>query len=305
MRYQLDKNKSVEKNIQSLAVEQIDRGIAEINDQSLEVHESIHQVRKRCKKIRGLIRLVRKAFPDYKEENAFFRDTARKLSDLRDSQSLIDIFNKLMQRPGCQSEQEAMKPVSTFLEERQQKLMDEADVYKLLQETELTLREGKRRARAWQLEENGFEAIRGGLKKTYKRGRKAMPAAYEEPTTEKFHEWRKRVKYHWYHARLITPMWEKVLKAYAAEVHLLADYLGDDHDLSLLSQHINEHEDVLGNDERQLFNSMLEKWQAELRNSARNLGTRIFNPKPKFIKDEVAAFWPAWKEGNGLHILNK
>ena len=44
---------------QRIATEQIDRAIDELDDSSLDYHETIHQVRKRCKKLRGLLRLVR------------------------------------------------------------------------------------------------------------------------------------------------------------------------------------------------------------------------------------------------------
>lgn len=54
------------------------------------LHTTVHEVRKSCKKIRGLLSLVRDVLPDYHSENHFFRDEARKISDLRDSKALIE-----------------------------------------------------------------------------------------------------------------------------------------------------------------------------------------------------------------------
>ncbi len=70
---------SVEANLRKIAASQINRAIAEIDDPDLEPHKTVHQVRKRCKKLRGLVRLVRDAFDAYKVENVSFRDAAAQL----------------------------------------------------------------------------------------------------------------------------------------------------------------------------------------------------------------------------------
>ena len=75
---------SVERGVRRIAVEQIDKAISEI--QEPDVTEAVHNVRKRCKKLRALIRIVRYAFDDYKAENASFRDAARSLAVLRDAE---------------------------------------------------------------------------------------------------------------------------------------------------------------------------------------------------------------------------
>jgi hypothetical protein len=54
----------VQDGVRRIAVDQIDAAIAELDDKALDVHETVHQIRKRCKKLRGLIRLVRPAFAD-------------------------------------------------------------------------------------------------------------------------------------------------------------------------------------------------------------------------------------------------
>ena len=61
--------------------------------------EKIHQIRKRCKKLRAVLRLVRPGLSEfYASENAFFRDAARVLSPLRDTQSVLDAYDGLMKR---------------------------------------------------------------------------------------------------------------------------------------------------------------------------------------------------------------
>ena len=79
------------------------------------------------------------------------------------------------------------------------------------------------------------EALVPGLERAYRRGRKRMREAEEEPTTERVHQWRKRAKDHWYHLRLVSDAWPQELEARADEVHRLTDLLGDDHDLAILA----------------------------------------------------------------------
>ena len=86
----------IDEAVRQIAAEQIDKAIAEIDDADLTAHETVHQVRKRCKKLRALARLVRPGFPSYKKENAFFRDLARGLSGARDAQVMCDAYNRLV-----------------------------------------------------------------------------------------------------------------------------------------------------------------------------------------------------------------
>jgi CHAD domain-containing protein len=81
---------SLQDGVRRIAVEQISAMLGEIDDASLGRDETVHQLRKRCKKLRGLVRLVRPGFEDDRSENATFRDAARGLSALRDADVLIE-----------------------------------------------------------------------------------------------------------------------------------------------------------------------------------------------------------------------
>ena len=81
---------TVAEGLQRIAGEQIGKALAEIDDDKLDRQAAVHQARKRCKKIRGLIRLVRSGFADYAVENAIFRDAARTLSFMRDTEAALE-----------------------------------------------------------------------------------------------------------------------------------------------------------------------------------------------------------------------
>ena len=97
------------------------------------------------------------------------------------------------------------------------------------------LREARGRVDDWPLDHDSFEALRDGLERTYRRGRRDFRAARADPSVEALHEWRKRVKELWYHHTLLRPIWPPVMQAVGDEAHELADRLGDDHDLAMLA----------------------------------------------------------------------
>ena len=79
------------------------------------------------------------------------------------------------------------------------------------------------RARRWRITGDGFNVLARGISKSYKGAQRAMDEAVKEPTAETVHEWRKRVKDHWYHTRLLCPIWPRPMKAHCE----VADQLGD------------------------------------------------------------------------------
>src|SRR5262249_9161848 len=85
-------------DVRRIAREQIDGAIAESNGSAPGSHtECIHSVRKRCKKLRALLRLVRPCLGDvYTSENAYFRDAARVLAPLRDTHVLRAAFDAVV-----------------------------------------------------------------------------------------------------------------------------------------------------------------------------------------------------------------
>lgn len=60
-----------------------------------EKHEAVHEARKAFKKIRACLRLVRDEINYYKEENKFFRDLGREISDIRDATANIEALKML------------------------------------------------------------------------------------------------------------------------------------------------------------------------------------------------------------------
>lgn len=298
MAYRLRRTKSVQKSVRKVAREQIEKAIAEINDESINRHEVVHQVRKRCKKLRGLIRLVRPNFDRYAEENAAFRKIARELSYARDAQSMLDCFDDLLEHFVDQIDPDAFTPLREILRNRRDEVAaDEEGLAQRLEETLKHLQEARTRVDSWKIDETGFSALNGGLKKTYGRACDAIEEAYAEPTAENFHEWRKRVKYHWYHARLLRQIWEPMLKAQRKAAAELADLLGDEHDLAVLRETLLSDPERFGSGEDvKAIVGLIDRRRKDFQEQANPLGRRLFSESPSRLCRRFEGYWDVWRE---------
>jgi len=178
---------------------------------------------------------------------------------------------------------------------------DQVGLEERLDEFLAKMREARQRADSWQVHGDGFAAIEGGLVKTYRRGRKALRAAYEAPGTESFHEWRKRVKYHWYHVRLLQDVWSEMMEVREEAAHDLSDLLGDDHDLAVLRETLLAEPEAFGSErDVQAFIGLIDRRRAELQAAARPLGERVFAEKPKRLAARLGSYWQTWKNRGKL-----
>lgn len=295
MSYALGKDETVQKSLRRIGREQIDKAIAEIDDPQLDRHEAIHQVRKRCKKLRALTRLVRPALGKaYRRENARFRDIARKLAGVRDEQSMVEALERLLATIE-DTERTTFAPVLDELRTRRDAAAAEQDPGALLSEARQALEKAHRSVDRWCLDDDEFRAVRG-FGKTYKRGRKASRRAFKTGIAGDFHEWRKRVKYHSHHVQLLRPLWPRVNKAWRNEGRALADVLGNDHDLALLDSILeSEGERLASHETRQRLQKFIRKEQQRLREVAWAIGQRLYVEKPKALGTRWRSYWHTWK----------
>lgn len=285
--------------VRRIAFEEIDKAINELESSTLSNHEIVHQVRKRCKKMRGLLRLVRScAGPMYQKENAWFRDSAQALSPFRDAQTLIESCDKLLNHysdavhTGSFAELEYR--LGLF---RDELAAEQGDLESGLIEFRQRMLQAKGRVEDWPLREDGFELIVEGFANTYQHGRRALKRAYREPKPENFHEWRKQVKYHWFQIRLLKNLWPELLEARSKELKKLSESLGDDHDLTVLENYLLEKPDKFGSEKMiDAFIGLLRQRQEHLREAARPLGRRLFAEKTSSCVQRFDCLWHVWKE---------
>ncbi len=293
MAYQLNREENLEEGIQRIAKELVDTAIADIESEEMDPNMKVHEVRKRCKEFRGLVRLVRPAFEDtYKFENVWYRDSARQLTHIRDSHTIINTLEKLLENFSQVIMSDELLPLKEALELRKEEITGNDYLKEKLSAFKQRMILGRERIDYWHLDKNNFFAAQRGSIKTYKRAHKAMNEAYNYPTVESFHEWRKRVKYHWYHTRLLELSRQDVLTDYAEEVHKLSEFLGEEHDLAVLKQILlDENNDLIDNRTLRSLFGIINQRRKELRSEARPIGMRLFSEKTSAMANRFRHYW--------------
>ncbi|MDX1521967.1 MAG: CHAD domain-containing protein [Anaerolineae bacterium] len=291
MSYRLETNEPLGIGLKRIAREQIDQALEQLTTAPEGRDEAVHDARKRFKKIRAILRLVRDEIGQkvYKRENVCYRDAGRRLSDIRDSYVMIETLDSLADELDANVYDELRDKLLAEYEALKRQMLDHDEA---MAEVAATIKKARRRVKQWPIKHNDFSAISAGLKRVYKRGRKGLSQAYANPKPENFHDWRKRVKYLWYHTRLLENMWPGLLDGLIEQTHTLADVLGDDHDLAELRHLLLTHPELF-NRERDMEDlvELITRRQAELKETARHLGELIYAERPKAFVKRMAQYW--------------
>jgi CHAD domain-containing protein len=290
--YTFDPGKSVQDNVRHIGKSQVDKALAEIDDNALDTHDTVHQIRKRCKKLRALVRLVRPYFDDYSSENAAFRDAARMLSFIRDAEAILETHDDLIAFCAEEIDGSAYDAIRDQLANRKAHVVRERAVEEKIACFRDAMIKARTRINSWEIDGNSFKAIAGGLGKTYKRARNARDKAHVDVTAAHFHQWRKRVKYHWYHARLLSEIWPDLMAAHIDGAKDLSDSLGTHHDLAVLQDTIPS---VFDGDPQQakIYISLAAGRQALLEAQSFNQGRKLLAEKTSALKRRWGAYWDA------------
>ena len=291
-------DKSVEAGLRRIALGEIDRAVAEIDNKRLNLDDTVHQVRMRCKKLRGLICLVRPSFDDYKQENAAYRDAARKLASVRDAAVMVATYDDLAKNYADEIDRAAFAPIRRHLTLRKKTIAPKPrDIADRLAQFRTDMLAARKRARHWQLNDSGFDAIAGGLHKTYTRAEKALAEAGKHPTTAAFHEWRKRVKYHGYHTRLLAPIWPAPMNAHRNAAERLNELLGWHHDLALFRQAVSDEPDAFGKPKViEVLLGLVQRRQTAFETEAFALGVRLLAEPADALVARWRAYWDIWEK---------
>jgi CHAD domain-containing protein len=271
------RSESVADAIFRIMREQIVRARKQLTDAQAPIEKRIHDARKRFKETRAVVRLVRDPLgKQFGVENAWWRDAGRDFASARDAEAVIEALDKLELTPA------AVRRTRRLLESRR----DAAPVADITKAVAL-LAAAEERLALWPALPDSFEAIAGGLGRTYRDGRRAMKAARARRTARDYHEWRKRVKDHWYHAQLLRSVWPDVMKAYESELESLSRALGDHHDLDVLRG-------IVGPRAKTLL-AAIDGRQAELETQAGEIGARVYAERPRTWLARIRNYWNAWR----------
>jgi CHAD domain-containing protein len=297
--YRLLTGEPVAAGIKRVITARVDDAIAQLRGEAgTEAPEGVHEARKDIKKIRSALRLVRDALGDevWRLENEHYRDCARKLSDFRDAEILVEALDALADRFGVPT-RERVGRMRTELEQENRAAQADRAMERAMGSAAAELEHGRSRIDSLPLKGDGWELIGPGLRRSYRRGRKRLRAVEELASVTNLHELRKRVKDLWYQLRLIRDADRELLEPLADHAHDLSDHLGDDHDLALLREQVQRRAAAFtdAHDQRHLL-EQVDQHRGELQFAAVSLGRRVYDEKPKKFSKRLERRWEAWRE---------
>lgn len=297
MSYRLETAEPFTPGLKRIATEQIDKALDQLQDPDPDRDEAVHDARKRFKKLRAVMRLVRDELGSsvYDRENKCYRDAGRRLSDVRDSYVMIETLDNLRARYEDELADDAFATVRDNLVARHEtirrRILDEADA---IEQVIDTITEARTRIETLPLAEIEYDDIAPSIRRVYKRGYKGFARAYDDPQAEHFHEWRKRVKYLWYHTRILRRLWPDLMAELADQIHDLSDYLGDAHDLAEFKALLHAEPELTADDTaREVLLALCSQWQQALREQARPLGQRVYAEEPNRFVERNGRYWQA------------
>lgn len=224
MSYAFSPHTSLADNLRQVTDDQLHAARDEL--MQLDSAEAVHQTRKRCKKMRALLRLIRYTDADsetlYQVENALYRSISDLLCSSRDAVSLYQALAE-------QLDVTRYPHITAFLRVR----IVEDDKDTLLQVRQL-LNQHRKHMGGWKIDHLTWKDSRQGYAKSYRRTKKALKDAQEKEDDVAFHTLRKRVKDQWYHSRLLQKRYPKKIGRRCKPLKALASALGDWRDLRLL-----------------------------------------------------------------------
>lgn len=304
--FELSEQERLSDGLRRLSLEEFDRTIGGLLAGS-DVDAAVHEARKSMKRLRAVLRLIRDELGEerYRTENVLLRNTARLIAPVRDTAVQLKTVSTIRSRFAAHLRRSAFETLEGNLDRRHREARARlAEDPEILRTVVYALRSARARYRVWPAEADpeairrarpvthSFDAMRGGLLRTYRRGRQEMRIAEKQPTAHNFHWWRKRVKYLRHQMELLRPMFPEVLDGYIAALDELGDLLGEEHDLSELVALVSDEPELcVDAAEVTLIIALAEHRRTELQAEALMIGRKVYAESPKAFANRLAAYW--------------
>jgi|GEM_PF-3423561 CHAD domain-containing protein len=287
MSFSIAVGKNVEKQLQKIVQTQMQKAIDESKLKDIGADKAVHQIRKRCKKQRALLRLVHYGLQDkalYKQKDSHYKSIANLLAGARDKKVLGDTFSNIVKKYSLDANIYASLAQSI---EDIQSQQDAASITNNLEQARTMLRQNADDVKKFTLQTNSFKDLEKGFKKTYAKTKKLFIQAQEDTSVEALHEWRKWCKYHWYQMQILSKNEKCLLNARLNRLELLADILGEYHDIAVFKEYL-QSVSVRYEEE---FTSYLERESEFLKKVSFEMGQELFCARPKkFVRYINAIF---------------
>lgn len=285
MLYHLLPDESASAAFKRLSVGSVDEALAALDEEDLK--SGVHEARKACKRLRAVLRLFRSGLGKaFKKADRSVRDAARVMSATRDQDVLPQTLSKLAEAVTDPIALKGIEAIQTKLRDHVVVAEAPEDVVNRAVEELQALRET---ATTWRVRQ-ARHAVADGVRTIYNQGRKDRQDCSIDGPAEPWHAWRKHVKYHGYHAKLLSQL-HPVGVAYAEPWDRFGKLLGDEHDLSVLEERLTETTLSQAPAASVVLAAARER-RAAIRNEAAQLGQKLYLPKPAAVKAIVLDLLP-------------
>lgn len=254
---------------------------------------AIHTIRKQCKQLRALIRLMHSgSAAERRQECHFFRDLGRSLSALRDARVALDVHARLIEQFGCLLDPcvdaRIRQLLIADLQARAAAFGAQLPPSDLLRQQLLAARQ---RARHFQTDGDGEARLQQAFVRAYRRARRAAAAATDYGHPEDFHEARKRAKDYWYQLEFLSQRWPEVTTKRTAITRRLTELLGDAQDFNVYREAVERVATADTAAAAELMSALAVRRAAALQAEAVSLIPAVYGDKPvQFAADiEVPA----------------
>jgi CHAD domain-containing protein len=239
MAYAFKHTTGVADQVRSIAKEQIDRAVDAI-DGSTDFDATVHFLRRSCKKLRALLKLIRPVFADYDTEATAIEAIADRFSVARDAAVMVQTLSQIVESSGEGHADWGLDAVTLLdrLRERAWHLRRQTGEDELLHLAASDFRAAGERVENWSFEASRSDIVMPGIKRSYRQFRSRLVDAVRTPEGEVVHDWRKAAKAFWYHTRLFEQSAPAVLGDLTRQLDVLGELLGDHHNLTVLTDWI-------------------------------------------------------------------
>lgn len=270
-------------------------------DKSEGINKNVHEIRKRFKMIRSVLRIIRDSagYSFYYRENIRFRDMARKLSPARDKQVLLENAISLTEKlPDLKNEERyrvILKDLTHQRDEALRQLLIAEDVCSHLRSSlESAIPEIKNVS----FQNSGFDVIEGGLRRMYRQARNNLSKVRENKNDQiAIHTLRKRVKYLWYQIQMLAPLYPLGMEALERSLDNISDDLGIHRDSYLFRGFLekNNHFELNKNQSSEIQKILNDQMESRL-SSAIDAATKFYLEKPEIFTNRISSWYEISKQ---------
>ena len=257
-----------------------------------------HEIRKSTKRIRAVFRLFRQATGEATCQRSVehFRAISGLLAEIRLSKVYADTLLSISLDKRLIIDPQVIKKLIQKLRQHHKRLLSGAiEKKKLFQQVGSLLSVELEHAETHPVSFCEFGMLAESIRKTYRNGKSDLDIMLNQYSPENLHNLRKTVKCLWNQLVLIRPVWPSGMGMMIYNLDLLAERLGNEHDLDELDLYLNRSLQSRKVPVPLRLNDYITQKRRHLLKSIIPLATRLFSEKPGALSARLNTYYRVWK----------